>query len=101
MRETEASGWMVQNTLGRDARAAARRACPGRRSGDDGRRRARAGDDDEDDDQTFEEKIIDNIMTGIGGTNMENTRASNTASVRRWWCRPRSICRRRLPPRPK
>jgi hypothetical protein len=33
---------------------------------------ARAGDDDEDD-STFEEKIIKQIMTGIGGTNMENT----------------------------
>ena len=32
---------------------------------------ARAGDDDEDD-KTFEEKIIEGIMTGIGGTNMEN-----------------------------
>jgi len=32
---------------------------------------ARAGDD-EDDDKTFEEKIIDNIMAGIGATNMEN-----------------------------
>ena len=31
----------------------------------------RAGDDD-DDDKTFEEKIIEGIMTGIGGTNMEN-----------------------------
>jgi hypothetical protein len=33
---------------------------------------ARAEDDDEDD-STFEEKIIKQIMTGIGGTNMENT----------------------------
>jgi hypothetical protein len=33
---------------------------------------ARAGDDDEDD-KTFEEKIIEGIMKGIGGTNMENT----------------------------
>jgi hypothetical protein len=33
---------------------------------------ARAQDDDEDD-STFEEKIIKQIMTGIGGTNMENT----------------------------
>jgi hypothetical protein len=33
---------------------------------------ARAADDDEDD-STFEEKIIKQIMTGIGGTNMENT----------------------------
>ena len=32
---------------------------------------ARAGDDDEDD-KTFEEKIIEGIMHGIGGTNMEN-----------------------------
>src|SRR5690606_39695158 len=31
---------------------------------------ARAQDDDEDD-KTFEEKIIDNLMRGIGGTNME------------------------------
>ncbi|MFZ2158104.1 MAG: hypothetical protein WAV72_18550 [Bradyrhizobium sp.] len=28
--------------------------------------------DDEEDDKTFEEKIIEGIMTGIGGTNMEN-----------------------------
>ena len=33
---------------------------------------ARAEDDDEDD-KTFEEKIIEGIMAGIGGTNMENT----------------------------
>jgi hypothetical protein len=33
----------------------------------------RAADDDDEDDSTFEEKIIKNIMTGIGGTNMENT----------------------------
>jgi hypothetical protein len=32
---------------------------------------ARAADDDEDE-KTFEEKIIEGIMTGIGGTNMEN-----------------------------
>src|SRR6202165_69904 len=31
----------------------------------------RAQDDDEDD-KTFEEKIIEGIMTGIGGTNMDN-----------------------------
>jgi hypothetical protein len=28
--------------------------------------------EDEDDEKTFEEKIIDGIMSGIGGTNMEN-----------------------------
>jgi hypothetical protein len=33
---------------------------------------ARAGDDGDEDDSTFEEKIVRNIMTGIGGTNMEN-----------------------------
>ena len=33
---------------------------------------ARAQEDDEDD-KTFDEKIIDGIMKGIGGTNMENT----------------------------
>jgi hypothetical protein len=32
---------------------------------------ARAEDDDEDD-KTFEEKIIEGLMAGIGGTNMEN-----------------------------
>lgn len=32
---------------------------------------ARAQDDDEDD-KTFEEKIIEGIMAGVGGTNMEN-----------------------------
>src|SRR5437773_11757008 len=32
---------------------------------------ARAQEDDEDD-KTFEEKIIEGIMAGIGGTNMEN-----------------------------
>ena len=32
---------------------------------------ARAADDDEDD-KTFEEKLIEGIMAGIGGTNMEN-----------------------------
>jgi hypothetical protein len=32
---------------------------------------ARAQDDD-DDDKTFEEKVIEGIMAGIGGTNMEN-----------------------------
>jgi hypothetical protein len=34
---------------------------------------ARAGDDEDEDDKTFEDKIIENVMRGIGGTNMENT----------------------------
>jgi hypothetical protein len=33
---------------------------------------ARAQDDDEDDGKTFEDKIIEGIMAGIGGTNMDN-----------------------------
>src|SRR5689334_19641734 len=33
---------------------------------------ARAQEDDEEDDKTFEEKIIEGLMHGIGGTNMEN-----------------------------
>lgn len=33
---------------------------------------ARAQDDDQEDDKTFEEKIIDNLMKGIGATNMES-----------------------------
>ena len=32
----------------------------------------RAADDEEDDEKTFEEKVIEGIMRGIGGTNMEN-----------------------------
>jgi hypothetical protein len=31
----------------------------------------RAGDDDDDDDMTFEEKLIDNLMSGIGARSME------------------------------
>ena len=71
MRETEASGWIVRNSP-----AALRRAlrlsvvalgiglvmAAGA---------ARAQDDDEDD-KTFEEKVIEGIMAGIGGTNMDN-----------------------------
>src|ERR1700742_3890718 len=33
----------------------------------------RAGDDEDDeDDKTFEEKVIEGVMKGLGGTNMEN-----------------------------
>ena len=35
---------------------------------------ARAGDDDEDDDRTFEERIIDNLMSGLGAKSMESSR---------------------------
>ena len=71
MRRTEASGWMVQNssgTLRRGLRFAVVALGVGlvMTAG-----AARAQDDDEDD-KTFEEKIIEGIMAGIGGTNMEN-----------------------------
>jgi hypothetical protein len=70
MRETEASFWIVQRTsLTRATRFAVIALGVGlvMAAGP-----VRAGDDDEDDDRTFEEKIIHNIMTGMGGTNMEN-----------------------------
>jgi hypothetical protein len=69
MRETEASFWMMQKTsLTRAMRLAAIALGVGlvMATGP-----VRAGDDDEEDDRTFEEKIIHNIMTGLGGTNME------------------------------
>jgi hypothetical protein len=71
MRETEASGWMVQNSsraMLRALRLAAVVLGIGLMMSANA---ARAQDDDEDD-STFEEKIIKQIMTGIGGTNMEN-----------------------------
>lgn len=70
MRETEASFRMLQNaSLTRAMRLAAIAIGVGlvMAAGP-----VRAGDDDEDDDRTFEEKIIHNIMTGLGGKNMES-----------------------------
>ena len=71
MRDTEAGGWMVQYSSAawsRGLRLAAITLGIGlvMASGP-----VRAGDDDEDD-KTFEEKIIEGIMAGVGGTNMEN-----------------------------
>jgi hypothetical protein len=70
MRESETSGCMVQNSraaLLRTLRFAAVAVGVGLviTAG-----AARAEDDE--DDKTFEEKIIEGIMAGIGGTNMEN-----------------------------
>lgn len=67
MRDTEASGWVVQNPW-RVLKLAAVALGVGlvMTSGP-----VRAQDDEEDD-KTFEEKIIEGIMAGIGGTNMEN-----------------------------
>jgi hypothetical protein len=70
MRDTEASGWIVQNpsaALSRGLRLAAVALGIGlvMTAGV-----ARAQEDE--DDKTFEEKIIEGIMAGIGGTNMDN-----------------------------
>jgi hypothetical protein len=72
MRDTETSGWIVQNSsraLSRGLRLAVVALGVGlvMTAG-----AARAQDDDEDDGKTFEEKVIEGIMSGIGGTNMEN-----------------------------
>jgi hypothetical protein len=71
MRDTETSGWIVQNSheaLTRVLRLAVVALGVGlvMTAG-----AARAQEADEDD-KTFEEKVIEGIMAGIGGTNMEN-----------------------------
>ena len=71
MRKTGASGWMVRkpkSALTRALRLSAITLGIGLVMTVGA---ARAGDD-EDDDKTFEEKIIEGIMAGIGGTNMDN-----------------------------
>jgi hypothetical protein len=71
MRQTEASGWIVQNRSRAMIRAL-RLASVVLGIGLVMSAGAARAEDDEDD-STFEEKIIKQIMTGIGGTNMENT----------------------------
>lgn len=69
MREIEARFWMLQTSpLSRALRCAAVALGIGlvMASGP-----VRAADDEEEDDRTFEEKIVDNIMRGMGGINME------------------------------
>ena len=71
MRDTEASFRIVQNPLGtrwRGLKLAVAVLGVGLVLAAGA---ARAADEDEDD-KTFEEKLIDGIMAGIGGTNMEN-----------------------------
>ena len=71
MRQAEALGWIVRKpsrTMMRAVRLAAIVFGIGLVMSANA---ARAEDDE--DDSTFEEKIIKQIMTGIGGTNMENT----------------------------
>ncbi len=69
MRKTEASGLMVRARLARAAWFTAAALGIGLviAAGP-----VRAADDEDEDDKTFEEKIIEGIMRGIGGTNMEN-----------------------------
>jgi hypothetical protein len=71
MRRTEASGWMVQNSS-RALTRALRLAVVALGIGLVMTAGAARAQDDDEDDKTFEEKIIEGIMTGIGGTNMEN-----------------------------
>src|ERR1700704_5143249 len=71
MRDTEASGWMMQNPWG-TTRRALRLAVTAMGIGLVMMAGAARAQDDEDDDKTFEEKVIEGIMAGIGGTNMEN-----------------------------
>jgi hypothetical protein len=71
MRETKASNWMMQSlpkALMRALRLSAVALGVGLLMASSV---ARAQDDDEDD-KTFEEKVIEGIMAGIGGTNMDN-----------------------------
>jgi hypothetical protein len=72
MRDTETSGWIVQNSSGALTRAL-RLAVVALGVGlvmTAGA--ARAQDAADEDDKTFEEKVIEGIMAGLGGTNMEN-----------------------------
>src|SRR5712664_380844 len=71
MRRTEASGWMVRNSPGALSRAL-RLAVVGLGVGLVMTAGAARAQDDDEDDKTFEEKLIEGIMAGIGGTNMEN-----------------------------
>jgi len=72
MLNTEASVWIVRNSSRAPARAL-RLAVVALGIGlvmSTGAARAQSAEDE--DDKTFEEKIMDGIMSGIGGTNMEN-----------------------------
>ena len=71
MRKTEASGRMVPNSS-RTLQRALRLAVVALGIGVVMTAGAARAQDDEEDDKTFEEKIIEGIMAGIGGTNMEN-----------------------------
>jgi hypothetical protein len=67
MRETETGGWMQRNSS-----RALRLAVVALGIGLVMTTGAARAQDDDDDGKTFEEKVIDGIMAGVGGTNMEN-----------------------------
>jgi hypothetical protein len=71
MRRTEASGWRVRNSS-RALTRALRLAVVAVGIGLVVTAGAARAEDDGEDEKTFEEKIIEGIMAGIGGTNMEN-----------------------------
>jgi hypothetical protein len=71
MRRTQASGSMLQNSPKALTRAL-RLAVIGLGIGLVITAGAARAQDDDEDDKTFEEKIIEGIMAGIGGTNMDN-----------------------------
>jgi hypothetical protein len=73
MRKTEASGWNVRTSRGTRTRAL-RLTMIALGVGlvmTTGAARAQ-DDEEEEDNKTFEEKIIEGVMRGVGGTNMEN-----------------------------
>ena len=72
MRDTEASFRIVQNPLGSPWRGLKLAVAVLGIGLVMAAGAARAADHDDEDDKTFEEKIIEGIMAGIGGTNMEN-----------------------------
>jgi hypothetical protein len=71
MRETEATGWIVQNSP-KALRRGLQLALVALGVGLVMTTAAARAQDDDEDDKTFEEKVIEGIMAGIGGTNMEN-----------------------------
>src|SRR5437773_3351147 len=71
MRRTEATGWLMQDSA-RALTRALRLAVVALGIGLVMTAGAARAQEDDEDDKTFEEKIIEGIMAGIGGTNMDN-----------------------------